>query len=899
MVLDLTACAQEPIHTPGHIQPHGALIIFNDSTLVVKQASTNLSLFLAVEPAAAVGRPLAQVLSAEAMVEIEAALEQVPPVGQNFQLFPLPRNVGRVPLIASIHRNNGQTLLELERLGAADAGDAGTATVEAAFADQVATASTPYHVARLATEAFTTVTRYDRVMVYQFAPDWSGEIIAEIRAPAATPFLGQHFPATDIPEQARRLYRSNILRVIVDVDAPPVPLIAAAGAPTDSAPIDMSYGVLRAVSPVHLQYLRNMGVAATLVVSLIVDGVLWGLVACHHQRPRTVEPVVRASAARLGRMAAVAIERLERCSQVAAERRMMANLASIERAIGKADNLVQELICGDPNLFDLANADGVAVRAGNAVACFGLTPPPECIERLMPLLAERPDQFLATECLRRLDPDADAYRDVASGMMAVGLRDQPGVVLAAFRRELVHDVAWGGDPAKPMESDGEVLTPRSSFALWRETVIGQCRPWEPDARAAWLAFPAWLACAYGSYTTAGQHLHANLTALRTATRLDEPLLQALLNTMAGTLLTRSGTGGGSDNEVVASNRAFRRAFGVTPEQLVGHSIADALAGIGLHDPQYARLCPGHSAEARLVSAELGERIFDVVHQPMMRLKSPGYDTLYAAWVFEDRTQVRRSEQALRSARDQAMLASRAKSEFLANMSHEMRTPLNAIIGFSEIMRAELFGALGSPRYRDYIKNIESAGEHLLKIIGDILDISKVEAGKYVLEEHILDLGSLIDEVCRLEQGEAERSGLKLMQDMAPGRLLLQGDERALRQILLNLLSNSFKFTPAGGVVTCRTLRAPDHAVTLEVQDTGPGIPEDYLQQVLEPYVQVARPMFARRDAGTGLGLSVVRVLSDLHEARLTVTSQPGRGSLFRINFPSWRSVGDPDPAPLA
>ena len=270
------------------------------------------------------------------------------------------------------------------------------------------------------------------------------------------------------------------------------------------------------------------------------------------------------------------------------------------------------------------------------------------------------------------------------------------------------------------------------------------------------------------------------------------------------------------------------------------------------------------------------------------LDSGGSERSFAAWVFDDVTRTRRVEAALRSAREQAVVASRAKTEFLAHMSHELRTPLNTIIGFTEIMRAELFGALGSAKYREYVRNIQTSGESLLAVIRNVLDISRVEAGHYVLEEQVIDLAAVLQSVCTDETAHAERAGLRLMQEAAARSMPIQADERAIRQMLVTLLSNSFKFTPAGGMVTCRALILPTGGAAIVVQDTGIGMPEDFLNRVLDPFVPVG--VRQPRKPGGGLGLALVRVLAELHGGRVSVSSNARRGTAIRIALPAWRSL---------
>ncbi len=247
---------------------------------------------------------------------------------------------------------------------------------------------------------------------------------------------------------------------------------------------------------------------------------------------------------------------------------------------------------------------------------------------------------------------------------------------------------------------------------------------------------------------------------------------------------------------------------------------------------------------------------------------------------EDRTA---AFEAMRDAKEAAETADRAKSQFLATMSHELRTPLNAVLGFSEVMLNGAFGPIGNERYRGYIQDIHSSGKHLLNIVNDVLDLSKAASGKLELAEERVDAVETVRSACRLLAPRIYEAGLAITISMPPDGLVVLADERLLKQMLLNLLSNACKFTPRGGSIEC-ALAVDAAGVRFSVTDTGTGIPPEHLDRVLHPFVQVDSSL-SRRHEGTGLGLTLVKAMAELHGGSLQLDSAPGRGTVATVRLP--------------
>jgi PAS domain S-box-containing protein len=332
-----------------------------------------------------------------------------------------------------------------------------------------------------------------------------------------------------------------------------------------------------------------------------------------------------------------------------------------------------------------------------------------------------------------------------------------------------------------------------------------------------------------------------------------------------------------DGRIEGANPAAERLFGRPTGVLFGNSLCDLLAVDCENACTHGALAVGKVFEAEL-SRDGAELVaLEISVSAFVRDRKPKQLV-----IMRDVSERRRREQALIAAQEAAVAANLAKSNFLASMSHELRTPLNAIIGYSETIRDRIFGAEVSDRYVEYAGVIWASGHHLLSLINDILDLSKIESGHLVLECQPIDLVPLVQQAVNMVRPDALRKGLRLDVLIPEAPVLVSADDRAMRQILLNLLSNAVKFTPADGVV--QTAIETGEQVALAVRDSGIGIADEDLPHLFEPFRR-ANAHVAREHPGTGLGLAITRRLVDMHGGDITIESERGRGTLVKIQLP--------------
>jgi len=774
----LEACASEPIHQIGHVQPHGALLAFSsEAPWHVCQASRNIAEFI--------GKDIDCVLNASLSSLFEPSLlAQIASLNAALQEQPTATAKGAITvdgtsldLILHVYRSDEMLVLEMER----DEGmhrEAHLAELLLQTQQSMLRTDAYFETERyfdLLTQLVRSLTGYDSVMVYRFDHQWNGQVIAQSRSETAPSYLGMHFPASDIPAQARRLYTTNLVRVVANVDATPVPITPEYN-PITRKPLDLTHSALRSLSPIHIEYLRNIGVHSSMVISLMQKEKLWGLIACHHMAEKPASMGLREAAIFLSRLVSSRLSALEALEQQGLTDRANRITGELLKTLPNMP-VRQILVRLMPELQTLLSASAIIVVVEGEIHVCGDTPEKSQVEQLFKWLESKSiSGVFHCEHLGKDRPDLADAANTMAGLLSTP--PSPGMrnCIIWLRKEKRQTINWAGkyDEGFIQNAAGNYrLTPRKSFELWSESWSGRSAPWTE------------------------------------------------LEVGVGTMLALA-----------------------IPESLAQKKL--------LEDAQ---------AEQKRIEAELKK------HRDHLE------------------ETVRERTLALSIAKEAAESANRAKTAFLANMSHELRTPMNGVMGMIDLAKRRMADAKGL----DQLDKAKQSAERLLGVLNDILDLSKIEAERMILEEMPLQLADSVENIVGTLGHSANEKGLRLSTDLSTELLRqpLKGDPLRLGQILLNFVGNAIKFTERGQVtLRARSVEETAEAVYVrfEVSDTGIGIEPEAQGRLFQSFQQVDNSM-TRKYGGTGLGLAICKRLVQLMSGDIGVDSKPGQGSTFWFVVP--------------
>ena len=884
---DTSNCETQPLRFPGAVQPHGALLVVAADSTVIEAASESCAQWLGRSAASLLGLPVAEVLGAD------AALELLRPAGPGLGELVRLSFDGRDLRARSGVNPAGQHLIDLEEAGCDFGRIVQTVYNRRRVLRRLLSLTDMGEIAAQASELVRALTGFDRVMMCRFNPDWDVEIIGEARDSSVESYLGMRFPATDIPKQTRDLSQFANVRYIRDVRYAASALVTRG----NGQPIDLGNSSLRGVSPLHIEYLENMGVRATLVGSLIVEGRLWGLISCHQLRePMPMEPALRDAMQWLCEDLAMHLEatlikqRSARASELGVLRRRL-----VERL--RDDDLRELLSPGECNdLLDVVGADGFALLDQDSLKLTGKTP---SAERIGLLQARRRamEDFSTFHAFNALGDDlkvCDAGDGVA-GAMFVSLRNVPGVTMIWFRNERRESIRWGGDPdeSRLMDQRGR-FAPRESFRVFEQETSGRCLPWSEEEMLS--------AVELGSLI--------EIEALKRSEAVAKSILDSNPNPVA--LLDEFGF-------VVSVNGAWARWLEHAQDaQVMGCAPGLRYAAIGDTPELQAgvdAVIERRSAEFRIdhpLDGPDGDRWLRVDAYP---IQAPGNGVVVT---HEDVSERRRNQLRLEKLVEEIAAAhARADADHRANadririeneikirsskleavgtlaagIAHDFNNILASVIGFAEMTADELSEDSVARHNIEQILHGSSRARDLVARILAFARESKTDPAP-------VELVTQIREAMVFLRASVRASIELLVEDRMDYRpAMVSADPVQIMQVVMNLCINSVDAIENHGLITV-TIEPARHLAhvpvgleegfCLSVADNGSGLSDEVRERLFDPFFTTKAP-----GEGSGLGLSVVygivTALGGVIKVRSRTPDVPV-GTVFHVFLPdcSWK-----------
>jgi len=846
---DLSLCDREPIHIPAAIQPHGALLITVPDGSRITHASANLAEFLGITATSALGQSLASVLG-DAASEILIGPSTPGGVESALRNSCSLRSRCDRELELNAYRSGDSLCIDLEPW-LPERWQRPALVATQAVLDSFKDARSQTELCERAVRGLRMLTGYDRVMAYRFGDDGHGEVIAEARAPELEPYLGQRYPASDIPAQARQLYLRQRVGIIADSAYQPVPLLAdaaSAGAPA----VDLTHSALRSVSPLHREFMRNMGTAASMTTGLARGRdsarALWGMLVCHHSTPRVVSAELRAVAAMISQVTALLLES-QGAAEIAAERLQRHDtLRLLTDRLAVPSPLIESLTSVPYPLLNLLGATAVVVRINGEVRLLGRAPDPALVERILVSLGtEQGRELRAVDDLGLRFPEFEPLAALCSGALWLPLGQAAGDGILWLRPEQAQTLTWGGNPAKPATADPltGLISPRASFVAWKEVVHGRSVAWSAADRLL-----------------AGELRRAIEEDMTRRSQVALDLFNRLFDS-APTALLLIGPAG----EIRMLNATAETLFGYGRLELLGRPATLLLPERGDSEP-IGRRRDGSEFPIELSISRVQPN--ELTSEPMLQASISDISARHEI------EQQRRQVQLELEVANAALHHTNAElDQFVYSAAHDLRAPLRGIAALARFVLEDDPSLRIETRER--VELIGARAERMRLLLRDILVYARAGQSGQPLVLTPVSLETLVEE-------------LFATIPMAPGfRCIADASLASIRviafplvQVLRNLIENALKHHDALiGTVSIAVLDRGDH-LRFAVTDDGPGIPAAYREQVFEMFATLKR-----RDEfeASGMGLALVRKLVRQQGGRCGIESAPLRGSCVWFEWP--------------
>jgi light-regulated signal transduction histidine kinase (bacteriophytochrome) len=836
-----TACEDEPIRIPGSIQRHGFLLLLDEHAKLVVGASENVEEMLGVPWKLLLGTPVETILEREVLASLRAPGldEEQPGTVTYLGSFPVRHELYSVVT----HRTGSRKALEFECIDHLVRPELMNVVITN-FVGQLSKLKTEESLCRAITKQVLDLTGVNRVLLYSFNETGHGTVLAEESDGTLPSYLGLRFPDGDIPKQARDLYLLNTVRIIPNSAYVPSPLhVLSSEAGT---PVDLSMALLRSVSPIHLEYMRNMGTAASMSISIVCEGRLWGLISCHHATPRTVPYLVRSACDLLTKLVGTLLTGLRTTDRLvkmvhfhAVQRRILTQMAA-------ENDYVAAMQAQMTSMAEVTDAAGVALIVDGVCELAGDTPAMDDVLRLADWMNQEPDMELYHSRELGLAVGwADAIREVASGMLAIRISNVKQSYVIWFRPELVRAVSWAGEPTKALQEE-RALEPRASFTAWKMLVRGQSEPWSDMEIESAREFRAAV-------------MTINLKRAEEAAELSESRFKQLTHALPNLVWTSN-----DDGSLNYVNERWRdQGLGDEGRWFDGGRVSEEDRGRCM-EAWDAAVQDGTAFEAEVrlhCGPDRMERWNLVRAAPFLRANGTR-----AGWVgtCTDLTDRHERELALKLTEKLALTG-----RMTSVIAHEINNPLEAITNLLYLLRDE---AYGEGPAKSYIAMAESELQRISGITKQTLRWSRDGTPK--AEHGTAEM--LFDDVLRLLAGKIRNRGVNVT--VSGGETPLFGVISQLQQVLANLVSNAVDAVPVGGRVWM-SAKASSGGMEVEVGDEGSGMSEDTRRKIFQPFYST------KGDLGNGLGLYISQEIVERHGGELTVLSEMGAGTRVIIGLP--------------
>lgn len=835
-------CADEPIRVPGSIQRHGFLLLLDDRNEHVVGASQNVEEFLEVPLGLILGTPLETIFEREILGVLSAVIQSSDDKGLLTYLGSFQMR-GRFFSVVT-HRANGERILEFEltdRLVSPEM----TNQVFTNFVSKLNHLRTETELCQAITEQIRDLTGFNRILLYRFDEAGHGTVLCEQNDGNLPSYLDLRFPASDIPQQARDLYILNTVRIIPDASYVPSPLHGL-NRPLLSS-LDLSMSILRSVSPVHLEYMHNMGTMSSMSISIVCEGKLWGLISGHHAEPRMVPYLVRSACDLLTRLVATQLTSLAASASLhqmvnfhAVQRRMLTQMAADNNYLAAMADQMSDLI-------QIADAEGAALVMDGRFTVAGITPLDRDLKRLAEWMDSRPDlEVFESHQLGSEIGWASEFSEVASGLLAVRISHVRQSYLLWFRPEVVRTVRWAGEPEK-VQDKNQKLNPRKSFGIWSELVRGRSKPWTEVEIESATEFR-------------GAIMTISLKRAEEAVQLGEARFLQLTNALPHPVWTSDDDGQltfvnqkwieqGFDSQ----GRWYEQERLTTEDRRRSGNMWQTAVTEGIPFELEVRFHPPSNDVDRwnLVRAV-----------PYFRA-----DGTRAGWAgtCTDLTDRRQREAALRMTEKLALTG-----RMTSVVAHEINNPLEAIINLLYLLNDRV---KEDETARGYIESAESELQRISGITKQTLRWSK----ESVQKPQSQTAGYLFKDILQLFAGKIKNREVNVVIEGGE-EVSVYGALGQISQVMANLIANAIQAVPVGGQIRL-SAREDGDMMEIKVQDDGQGMNDEVLRHLFEPFYST------RGDLGNGLGLYISYEIVERHGGSLIVKSQVGIGTEVRVRLP--------------